>query len=171
MASYDEGAGDFVLMCLVHDPLLDLAPALAENVKSLQAVGTQLEQINPRSECDICENGIPKSAITNLVCGPDPVYDITQISINQASIPAATVEVLQYHHPDRLIEHQSALIAAQTRIRQSICEEIESRRSDQEKANGRRYDFGPLAFKLANILTRKEMGGKEGRARKRQRLR
>ena len=171
MANCDEGTGDFVLMSLVRDTLLDQNTALAENVKAIQATTTHLERSKPQGEEGVCVNGQSDDTMTNVVYGPDAAYNLTQSAIDQAFLPTLTQDFLRGDEALKIMTHRSKLIAAQTSIRVSIKEELECRRSDQEKAHGRRYDFGPLAFKLGQILARKRKGDRNGQPRKRQRQR
>lgn len=168
MASYEEGTGDFVLMSLVREPLRDLVPALAENVRAIQATTADLKRINPRWEEPVCVNGDLERVSTCLVRGPDPAYELNQNAISQASFSALTEDVLRCGDIETLVGHRTNLVATQIGIRASIKEELECRRSDLEKAHGRRFDFGPLVLKLAQILARKQKGSKKGKSRKRQ---
>lgn len=169
MASYDEGAGDFVLMSLVHDPLVSLVAALAENVRASQAATSRLERNNSMRPESMTDGDYANSSPTDLVLGPDPAYDLTQTAIDHASVPERTTIILDNNDCTKVVEHQSELIATQTAIRASIRGELDSRRADEEKANGRRFDFGPLTLKMARILARKRVWGKKHKQRKRQR--
>lgn len=169
MASYDEGAGDFVLMSLVHDPLVSLVAALAENVRASQAATSRLERSDSMRPKSMTNGNYSNSNPTDLVLGPDPAYDLTQSAIDHASVPERTTIILDDDNCAKVVEHQSDLIATQTAIRASIRVELDSRRADEEKANGRRFDFGPLALKMARILARKRVWGKKRKQRKRQR--
>jgi len=169
MASYDEGAGDFVLMSLVHDPLVSLVAALAENVRANQAATSRSEWSNSLRPKSMTNGDCSNSGPTGLVLGPDPAYDLTQTAIDHASVPERTLTILNDDHCEKVVGHQSELIATQTAIRASIRGELDSRRADEEKANGRRFDFGPLALKMARILARKRVWGKKRKQRKRQR--
>jgi ubiquitin carboxyl-terminal hydrolase L5 len=169
MASYDEGAGDFVLMSLVHDPLVSLIAALAENVRANQAATSRSERSNSLRPKSMTNGDCSNSGPTGLVLGPDPAYDLTQTAIDHASVPERTLTILDDDDCEKVVEHQSELIATQTAIRASIRGELDSRRADEEKADGRRFDFGPLALKMARILARKRVWGKKRKQRKRQR--
>lgn len=169
MASYDEGAGDFVLMSLVHDPLVSLVAALAENVRANQATTSRLERSNSLRPKSMTNGDCSNSGPTDLVLGPDPAFGLTQTAIDHASISERTTTILNDDDLAKVVENHSELIATQTAIRASIKGELDSRRADEEKANGRRFDFGPLALKMARILARKRAWGKKGKPRKRPR--
>lgn len=168
MAVQEEGAGDFVLMSLVHDPLMDLVPTLAENVKCLQATAAKMEETNPQPKEVMLNGDRPINPTSGLVLGPDHACDLTQSMIDTASMSEITTSMVKCDDMAKLTEHHSALAAAQVGIRSSIKEELEARRSDQDKANGRRFDYGPLALKMAQILARSQEGLKKRKSKKRQ---
>ena len=166
MASNEEGAGDFVLMSLVQDPLVSLIPALASNVRGLSATAAFLNRITRRWSEFMCTREGYYNSTTNLVRGPDPEYGLSQAAIDEACVPRSTTDALFQDDCGYTLRNHSDLIAVQAGIRASIKEEQAAKRSDEEKASGRRFDFGPLTQRLAQVLARKRIAGAKKRRQK-----
>ena len=87
--------------------------------------------------------------------GPDPAYGLSLETIEQASLPSKIVSALRSLVASDIMGCQEELRDAQASLRALIKDEHEAKRLDQQKANARRYDYGPLALKLAQVLARK----------------
>ena len=167
MAEYEEGRIEFAILSLVKDPLLGLIPALAENVKTLVAVASRLESMAP--EHDSTENRQGDVA-EGILAGPDPAYGLTPEMIEQAKVPSEVELAICVQEASKLRCCQQELRGGQARLRASIRDEFEANRLEEQKANARRYDYGPLALKLAQVLARKPIAGcgKQSTRRKKQ---
>ena len=164
MTEYQEGQIEFAILSLVKDPLLSLIPTLAKNVKSLVAVTSYLEtQTDSTENLQSCEDRC-------CVTGPDPGCGITAEAIEQAKVLSKVESVIQNQAYTEALNLQKELCDSQAILRISTKDEIEAKRLEEQKANGRRYDYGPLALKLAQILARKPIAenGKDNTKKKRQ---
>lgn len=153
MAEYEEGQIEFAILSLVKDPLLELIPALAKNVKSFVAVTSHLESI--ASEHDSVENRRDDAA-AGVLTGPDPAYGLTLEVVAQAKVPSEVELAICFQEVSKLRGCRQELRDGQAKLRASIKDEFEANRLEEQKANARRYDYGPLALKLAQIASRRK---------------
>lgn len=167
MAEYEEGQIEFSILSLVRDPLLDLVPMLAENIKSLLVVASYLE--NTASENDLGEDQ-RGCEVEGTLTRSDSSYGITPGAIEKANVSSKVDSVLQSRVLSDIIDCQRELLVSQATLRASIRDEHEANNMEDQKAIARRYDYGPLALKLAQVLARKPIAGcgKSRSKRKRQ---
>ena len=161
MSEYEEGQIEFAILSLVRDPLLDLLPALATNVRGIQALAAHLEGINSDNENGDSAGHQEGPLDNDTLTGPDLTIGLTQDAIEQARAPPSIESALGSHAVSTIRLCQQELFVAQTRLRALIRDECEAKHADEEKANARRHDYGPLALKLAQILARKPIVGYE----------
>ena len=156
MAQYSEGQIEFAILSLVKEPLSSLVSALAENVKGLIALMTRLDLLNPdwRDFVASAVNGEGGTTET-LITGPDPVYQLTQEMIDTSELSQSIAEAVLKDMAADILASRQELVTAQACLRASIIEEIQSSRSDQERAASRRHDYGPAVQTLIEILGRK----------------
>lgn len=159
MADYEEGRIEFAILSLVKDPLLELVPALAENVRGIQALAAHLERISTdRKNC--ASLGDQQGCMaTHTLTGPDLSIGLTPDVIEQSKVAPSVESALHSHVVSDVIASQEELCIAQARLRASVRDEWEAQRLDVEKANARRHEYGPLATKLAHILARRPIDG------------
>ncbi|KAL8797601.1 MAG: hypothetical protein Q9195_000418 [Heterodermia aff. obscurata] len=161
MSEYEEGQIEFAVLSLVRDPLLDLLPALATNVRGIQALAAHLEGISAEKGTSNSTEHQEGHLNDDTLKGPDLTIGFTQDIIKQAQAPPSIESALGSHLVSTIRLCQQELSVAQIKIRASIRDECEAKHSDEEKANARRHDYGPLALKLAQILARKQVIGYE----------
>ena len=161
MSEYEEGQIEFAILSLVRDPLLDLLPALATNVKGIQALTAHLEGIYAEKEKGDSTKHQEGSLSDDILTGPDLTIGLTQDKIEQAETLPSIESAIGSHVISTIRLCQQELCVAQIRLRALIRDEYEAKHSDEEKANARRHDYGPLALKLAQILARKPIIGYE----------
>ena len=136
MAEYEEGQIEFAILSLVKDPLLELLPSLASNVKAIQLASTQLD----RMKADWREFAQSDNPLT----GPDGEFELTQGSIDSGVLPEKLEQKLLGGTVQSLISTYQELTTAQASVRAAIKGELESDRNDEAKAASRRFDYGPL---------------------------
>ena len=161
MSEYEEGQIEFAILSLVRDPLLDLLPALATNIRGIQALAAHLDGITAKKEKDELTGHQEVPMNDDTLTGPDLNIGLTQDAIEQAQAPSSIESALGSHVVSTIRLCQQELCVAQIRLRALIRDECEAKHSDEEKANARRHDYGPLALKLAQILARKPVFGYE----------
>lgn len=172
MAEYEEGQIEFAILSLVKDPLLELVPALAENVKGLQALASHLKSISTDTKNCASSGDQQGCVVTHTLTGPDLNIGLTSDVIEQAKVASSIESALHSHEVSDVIASQEELCIAQARLWASVRDECEAQRLDVEKANARRHDYGPLAIKLAQVLARTPIGGyakSESRSKKQKR--
>lgn len=159
MAEYEEGQIEFAILSLVKDPLLELVPALAENVKGLQTLASHLKSISTDTKNCASLGDQQDCVVTHTLMGPDLNIGLTSDVIEQAKVASSIESALHSHEVSDVIASQEELCIAQARLWTSVRDECEAQRLDVEKANARRHDYGPLAIKLAQILARRPIDG------------
>ncbi|MCJ1468707.1 hypothetical protein MMC07_007337 [Pseudocyphellaria aurata] len=154
MAQYEEGQIEFSILGLVKEPLADLVSALARNVRSLAVVAKRLDSLKPDWR-EFVESTTDHVSTENLVTGPDSIYELTHKLIEQSQLPPSLEDVVRHDIAEDIVECWQKLVPEQRGLRISIVEEQQSNRLDQERANSRRYEYGPAIEALVEILARK----------------
>lgn len=158
MAEYEEGQIEFAILSLVRDPLLDLLPTLAENLKISQEISTRLNNLRPdwKNFVSAAANGesLPQEAT---LVEPDRGYGLTPDAIGKAIVPEGVQQRLNKESVGDLVAFRQELMTAQAGIRTSIKEEQQSGRSDDEWAASRRHDYGPVVQAWVGMLAQKRM--------------
>ena len=143
MAQYEEGQIEFAILSLVRDPLLEIIPALAENVKAICALSSRLDVIKPGWE-DFFDSSIKDEIVgrDSLSVGANFTYGITQEMLDQAQPSQAVIDLCHGNKAPDILAHYGQLITAQAGLRMSIRDEIQSNQSDEERAAARTCDYG-----------------------------
>ena len=157
MAEYEEGQIEFSILSLIRDPLLDLIPMLAENIKSLIVVTSYLEDIASENALGNDQRGCE---VEGTLTSSDSAYGLTARAIEQAHVSSKVDSALQSQVLSDIIDCRRELVDSQARLRASIRDEYEAKHMEDQQANARRYDYGPLALKLAQVLARKPIVGR-----------
>ena len=165
MAEYEEGQIEFSILSLVRDPLLDLILKLAENVKSLIVVALYLEGAASRNALEDDRRGCE---VEGTLTSADSTYGLKSEAIDQANVSSKVDLAMQSRVLSDVLDCRRELLHSQATLRASIRDEYEAKHMEDQKANARRYDYGPLALKLAQVLARKPIAGcgKSGSKRK-----
>lgn len=143
MAQYEEGQIEFAILSLVRDPLLEMIPSLAENVKGVNALSTRLDIVKPgwKDFTDSSTKGDiagADSAIRSLSLA----YGLTKEMFDQAELSQAVMDLCNGDVASDILGHREHLITSQAGLRMAIREEIQSNQSDEEKAAARTCDYG-----------------------------
>ena len=143
MAQYEEGQIEFAILSLVRDPLLDMIPALAKNVKSINALSSRLDVIKPGWE-DFFDSSMKNEIVgrNSLSVDASFSYGITQRMLDQAQPSQAVTDLCHGSKVPEILAHYGQLITAQVGLRMSIREEMQSNQSDEERAAARTCDYG-----------------------------
>ena len=156
MAAYEEDQIEFSILGLVKDPLVDLTSHLARNVKYLSAIDEQLSALGLL----VAHRSAPRSnasAYDTTIYGPDLALDLTQKQIDLVDIPEDIIAMCKDGTSDELRRYQQELIGKQQEIQESIKEEQQARRADEDHAASRRHDYGPAVHTWVRLLARKKM--------------
>lgn len=156
MAEYEEGQIEFSVLSLVKTPLAGFISALAQNVKSLVALSNQeqaMEDISILAVNLAC--GEFRSGPELAVCMPDAAYGLTQDMIDQAVIPPDVQGAIEGGEVPMITQLWRELTIAQAGLKASIGEEQLSNQLDQERADSRRWDYGPAVHNLIRSLATK----------------
>ncbi|KAL9076400.1 MAG: hypothetical protein Q9161_001116 [Pseudevernia consocians] len=162
MAQYEEGQIEFAILSLVRDPLLEMIPALAENVKAINALSTRLDIVKPGWEAftDSLTDG-ELAGTDSLINNPNLAYGLTQEMLEQAKPSQAVMDLCHGDIASDILGHREQLIAAQANIRMSIREEIQSNQSDEERAASRTCDYGARMQNFVRKMRVKKQSLKE----------
>lgn len=143
MAQYEEGHIEFAILSLVRDPLLEMVPALVENMKAINALSSRLDIVEPGWNDYTDSSRNRKIAGTNsLINEPNLAYGVTQDMIHQAELSQAVVDLCHCNVGSDILRHREQLITIQADLRTSIREEMQSNQSDEERAAARTCDYG-----------------------------
>ena len=145
MAQYEGGQIEFVILSLIRDPLLNLVPALAENVKSLVALSARLDIVKP-DWLDFIESSADSHAVTSasLLSGADLHYGLESEELGRAKLPEKVVELSLSDAAPEIMAYRQQLITAQAELRISIKDEMQQNISDEERAAARSCDYGAM---------------------------
>ncbi|KAL2001250.1 hypothetical protein VTN02DRAFT_1981 [Thermoascus thermophilus] len=153
MAEYEEDQIEFSILGLVRDPILNLRKELAVNVKSLGKINERLGGIEKVGS----DTSVDTDALEHVILGPDDSLGLTQDDIDQATIPENEWEEYQTCTLNELPAHRQKLVTSQRKIRESIVEELQFHRADDDYAAGRRHDYGPAVQLWVRMLARKNI--------------
>lgn len=156
MAEYEEGQIEFSILSLVKAPLSGLFSDLAQNAKSLFALSNS-EQTSEESFISAISpaSGEFCSGSELNVCLPDAAFGLTQDMIDQAIIPQGIHDAIQSRNVSIITQLWKELTIAQATLKGSIGEEQLSNQLDQERAESRRWDYGPAVHDLICFLATK----------------
>lgn len=156
MAAYEEDQIEFSILSLVKAPLAGLVSALASNMKSLFELSNHAPAMEDSWKMRIDSTGTDLSfKPDSVVCMSDPVYGLTQDMISQAVIPPFVQDTIQSREVPKMIQLWNELTTAQARLKVSIREEQLSNQLDQERADSRRFDYGPSIHNIIRVLAEK----------------
>ena len=143
MAQYEEGQIEFAILSLVRDPLLEMVPALAKNVKAINQLSTRLDMVKPGWKDFIdssTDNAIAENY--NLISKPNLAYGLTQEMLDHSEVSQIVTNLCYCNVASDILGHREQLIVMQAGLRMSIREEMQSNRLDEEKAAARTCDYG-----------------------------
>ncbi len=162
MAQYEEGQIEFAILSLVRDPLLEMIPALAENVKAINALSTRLDVVKPgwKDFIDSSTNG-QIAGTDSLISNPNLSYGLTQEMLDQAEPSQAVIDLCHGDVASDILGHREQLITTQAGLRMSIREEIQSNQSDEDRAASRTCDYGARMQNFVRKLRVKQQSLKE----------
>ncbi|THX45927.1 cysteine proteinase [Aureobasidium pullulans] len=137
MAQYEEGQLEFSLMAVVQDPVVEDHRALAQNIRSLQEVQTQLDQVSHswRSFID------PKSEDSTLF-GADEDYGLTDDMISETILAENMTQQLRSSCPESLLKVRQELVTNQAGYKAQVRDSQQAEKTDAEEAMHRRHDYG-----------------------------
>jgi ubiquitin carboxyl-terminal hydrolase L5 len=170
MIALGEEGESFGLLGVVRDPLEVHRIELATNIKTVQYADNAMRgdvQANLKrslsSEGSEIQNFLGNSPLKDLfddglLTTPSTTYGVTQQMLDEATplkraIEACTAAPNLKVDVD-LLRH---LVEAQKDIRASIMDEIQNGRVDEERANSRRQDFGPMIRMWFKMLAENEV--------------
>ena len=162
MAQYEEGQIEFAILSLVRDPLLEMIPALAKNVKAVSALSSRLDVIKPGWE-DFLDSSIENENVgrNSLSIDASFTYGITQRMLDQAQPSQAVTDLYHGNKVPDILAHYRQLTTAQVALRMSIREEMQSNQSDEERAAARTCDYGARMQNFVRKLKVKRQAAKE----------
>lgn len=140
MAQYEEGQIEFAILSLIRDPLMELIPRLAENVKGIAALSARLDTVQP--DWQSFETSPAIGEATGVLTTADPSYGLTQEDIDKASIPETVAKLCISEIVQDIVNERQHLVTAQAGLRMSIRDEQQSNQSDDERAAARSCDYG-----------------------------
>lgn len=162
MAQYEGGQIEFAILSLVRDPLLEMIPALAENVKAIGALSTRLDIVKPGWK-DFVDSSIKGeiAGTDSLISNPNLAYGLTQGMLDQAEPSQAMIDLCHCDVASDILAHREQLITMQAGLRMSIREEMQSNQSDEERAAARSCDYGARMQNFVRKMRVKKQSSKE----------
>ena len=156
MAEYEEGQIEFGLLALCQDPLTSHRVKLSANIKSIVAVHTRLDTLNPDWKIFVDEGTDGEISGSSTLSGPDTVFGITDAALEGATTPSSVAERSLADCPAKLMTLRQELIKEQVLLRASILREEHSKRDDERRANDCRHDYGPMIYAWLRMLAEKD---------------
>ena len=165
MAQYEEGQIEFAILSLVQDPLLNLVPALAENVKSIMALSARLDFVKSDWQ-DFMTSSRNGHVVTSedVLSGVDMNYSLTQEDLSRVKLPERVVDLCLSDVAQDIMAHRQQLITAQAALRMSIKEELQLNVSDEERAAARSCDYGAMMQSFVRMVKAKKRIEQAGQA-------
>lgn len=162
MAQYEEGQIEFAILSLVRDPLLEMVPALAENVKGINALSNWLDIFKPgwKDFIDSSTDG-EIAGSDSVITNHDLAYSLTQEMLDQAEPSQAVRDLCHGDVASDILGHREHLITVQAGLRTSIREEVQSNQSDEERAAARTCDYGARMQNFVREMRIKKQSLKE----------
>ncbi|KAK7546647.1 ubiquitin carboxyl-terminal hydrolase [Phyllosticta citricarpa] len=150
MAQYEEGQIEFGLLSLVKDPRIELKQQLAQNIRSIQMCEERLDQVQPAWR-EFATAG--DSSEENLIAGPSSDCSIGAQDIRCAAVPPSLERrIREDDDPTTLIEARQKFVTEQAGMRAALRDEEQTAAADREKAESRRYDYGPFVQTWLRML-------------------
>ncbi|KAI4091754.1 MAG: hypothetical protein LQ348_006903 [Seirophora lacunosa] len=155
MAQYEEGQIEFAILALVKEPLAQLVPDLAQNIKSIISFSERLSQVNPDWE-DFVHDVTGRDSETghSMLSSLCVEYERLLEGIDQAELPPTVQMQLKNENIQELLAGRQELVTAQAGLRASIRDEAQTIRMENERAARRRHDKGLLTKGLLQVLGR-----------------
>ena len=159
MAQYEEEHIEFAILSLVKDPLLNLVPALASNVKSIVTLTFGLDKIEPDwrhlALADANEEAVKRDSY---LTAPDAAYGLKQQDINDAPLlDEGIATMLTSENAGALLALRQKLITEQAGLRMDIREEMQAAQADEMRAASRSQDLGVKLQNFSRKVKAKEM--------------
>ena len=161
MAQSEECQIEFAILGLVHDPLLDLVPKLAENAKSISLLSARLDAAKP----DWRDFDLPSvnGDSSNVLVAPDLNFGVTEEDFHRAKTSEDLAKSSESKAVEDIILQRQQLITDQGNLRWAIREEQQSNQSDEERAAARRIDYGArMQTFVRKINSKKQALGEAG---------
>ena len=158
MGQYEEGQIEFAILSLIRDPLLEMVPALAENVRAMDALSTRLDIVEPGWKDFVDHENVVTGG---LITSPNLAYGLTQEMLNQAEVSHAVDLLCHCDVASDILGHRERLIDTQMGLRMSIREEIQANQSDEERAAARTCDYGAMMQNFVRKMRDKKQSLKE----------
>lgn len=155
MAEYADDQIEFSILSLVKEPLRGLISTLARNVKTVSALATQM-QVRTNGTMDMADSCLESVGGGSFTQKADPIYRLTQDMIDRADITSAAADAIQRGEAPEMMQLWTELMDEQLELKASIREEQTSDDLDQERADSRRFDYGPSLHSIIQILARKK---------------
>ncbi|KAI9724575.1 MAG: hypothetical protein M1828_003598 [Chrysothrix sp. TS-e1954] len=155
IAQYQDSVYEFGLLAVTHDPTVDYQERLVLNIKKLNTVHARLDGYGDgwsMLESDEDRN-LMRSTITGAAA---PLYDITREMIDEAAIDDDFLSKLDTASPEDMLKMRLDLAKSQEVFRRDLQEALDSTRSDQERADQHRFDYGPLLTTWLRMLAEQE---------------
>ena len=139
MARYGSDQIEFAILGLVRDPVHQLREKLAQNIRCLQKFSEQnLKNPGMRKWGFDCHQ--------ETLLGPDPRYGIDQNTLDcvdqhQGIGPESQAGANDGETFKILVQELSE---AQRTLRMSVAEAQEADQQDEQKSDGRRFEYGPI---------------------------
>ena len=154
MAQYSAGSIEFNIMAVVHDPMVACVEALTANVKALRAIEEKLtgvvddwrEMLDDERDAPLLEQ--------------DQDLGLHHIDIERAEMTQTDADALKGAEDlTQLLDLRKELMLQQKGLRRACSDEMESVKSDAEKARDRRHDYSTFTKEWLGALAEQGMLG------------
>jgi ubiquitin carboxyl-terminal hydrolase L5 len=137
MAEYEEGQIQFSLMAVVQDPIIQARRALAQNLRSIQAIEARLDELTPD-----WPSFVAADSEDSVVCCPQEVSSLTDAMIAEAPLTPKTAQHLTCTCSETLIRVRTELKKDQTGCLAEIRDSQQTDMLEELESMHRRHDYG-----------------------------
>ena len=158
MAQYEEDHIEFAILSLVRDPLLNLVPALASNVKTVLTLTSRLDEIKPdwQQFTPPSSNDQDTEKDSHIVAA-DAAYALEQRNIDEAPLMTAeTVSIIASNNATEMLKLRQKLITEQIGLKMDVKEELQAVQADEMRATSRSLDSGARLQKFSRMVKIRE---------------
>ena len=155
IARYADDVNEFGLLAMVHDPIDDCKRRLILNMKKLRTVHEHLDEFGDGWKMQ--ESAEDQQLMKSTILGPEsPIFEITKKLYDGAMICDEFQVTIEGASPGDLLKLRRDIAESQKTLRKDLQEALDQSRSDQEKADQHRFDYGPILETWMRMLAEKE---------------
>ncbi|KAF2278334.1 cysteine proteinase [Westerdykella ornata] len=145
------GDQDYSVLSVVQSPVVGLRSTLLGNFASVKSIETRLDSTNEDWRSFLVSDGTDPMSVPITPSWLDSL-GITQEQLSTMELSPTAKGKLDHPQMEMLIARRERLVKDQERLAQRIMEEMEVEAAEDENANERQWDYGPVIQKWLEML-------------------